>query len=114
MSPPIPVELGSTTLRTAAALMAASTALPPSCRTRRAAAEASGWLVATMPFIARTGERVPCALDAGRSPWFMFVLQLSKVFRGVNVDQDAWEVDRHLDGPTGIFVDNDVSPLRRR
>src|SRR5439155_18668609 len=59
---------GPTTFKTSAAVIAASTALPPSCRTLNAAAEANGWLVATMPFVARTGDRVPFGLNAGRSP----------------------------------------------
>ena len=50
MSPPIPVIIGSTTLSTAAAVTAASIALPPCCSTSRPAAVASGWLVAIMPF----------------------------------------------------------------
>ena len=62
------VDIGSTTFKTAAAVIAASTALPPSCKARSAATEASGWLVAARPFVARTGERLPCALDVGRSP----------------------------------------------
>ena len=41
----MPFIVGSTTERTAAAAIAASTALPPSCRTCRPAADASGWLV---------------------------------------------------------------------
>ena len=40
---------GSTTASTAAAVTAASTALPPDCRTCSPAAEASDWLVAIMP-----------------------------------------------------------------
>src|SRR6476646_12229906 len=35
---------------------------------RRPAAEASGWLVATMPFMALTTERVPPRRALGRSP----------------------------------------------
>lgn len=49
MSPPIPVIMGSTTLSTAAAAMAASMALPPRCIVAIAAVVASGWLVAAMP-----------------------------------------------------------------
>lgn len=58
-SPPTPVIVGSTTASVAAAVTAASTALPPSCRTWRPAADASGWLVAMTPCVARTGDRVP-------------------------------------------------------
>ena len=64
----MPVIDGSTTPRTAAAVTAASIAFPPSCSTRRPAADASGWLVAIMPFRAMTTERVECRLAAGRSP----------------------------------------------
>src|SRR5512134_4021775 len=53
----MPVEVGSVTLRAAAAATAASAALPPSIRIERPAWVASGWLVATMPCVARTGER---------------------------------------------------------
>src|SRR6478735_8276647 len=67
-SPPTPFIVGSTTASTAAAVMAASTALPPCCSTRKPAADASGWLVATMPFLASTTERVARGLAAGRSP----------------------------------------------
>src|SRR5262245_7536481 len=67
-SPPMPVMLGSTTVRTAAAVTAASTALPPSHNTRRPAAEASAWLVAIMPRRPIATERVPWILPAGRSP----------------------------------------------
>src|SRR5437870_7368994 len=35
---------------------------------RKPAAEASGWLVAIIPFIARTTERVPPPRGLGRSP----------------------------------------------
>ena len=47
-SPPMPVECGSVTHRTAAAQIAASTAEPPSRRTSRPASVASGWLEATI------------------------------------------------------------------
>jgi hypothetical protein len=58
MSPPMPVELGSTTFRVAAVQMAASTALPPSIKIRRPAIAARGWLVATIPLVAITVERL--------------------------------------------------------
>jgi hypothetical protein len=49
--------MGSTTFSTAAVATAASTALPPSMRVLSPAMAAKGWLVATMPFFARTVER---------------------------------------------------------
>ena len=58
MSPPTPVDSGSTTLRVAAAATAASTALPPCISTCSPACAASGWLVATIPFNASTGDRL--------------------------------------------------------
>jgi dolichol-phosphate mannosyltransferase len=48
-SPPMPVMCGSTRLSTAAAVTAASTALPPRWSTAKPAAVASGWLVAITP-----------------------------------------------------------------
>ena len=56
-SPPTPVDMGSTTFSVAAVVTAASTALPPSIRTRRPAIAASGWLVATIPWVACIVER---------------------------------------------------------
>ena len=53
----MPVDIGSTTLSTAAAATAASIALPPESIIRRPADAASGWLVATMPLVAHTTER---------------------------------------------------------
>ena len=64
MSPPMPVMCGSVTLSTAAAVTAASMALPPARSTSSPAADASGWLVATMPLGAYTVERP--ASEAGR------------------------------------------------
>ena len=64
----MPFIVGSTTARTAAAVMAAAIAFPPSCITCRPAAEAKGWLVATIPLRAMTTERVECGFGAGRSP----------------------------------------------
>src|SRR5262245_30706129 len=103
----MPVDIGSTTFRTAAALIAASTAFPPSVNTRGAAAEASGWLVATMPFIARTGERLPLMLAAGRSPWLMFVL---KAFGNLQVCQHPPECPGNLQEPRRF----DSDPCERR
>ena len=54
----MPVIDGSTTASTAAAVTAASIALPPSCSTFSPAAEASGWLVAIIPLRPSTAERV--------------------------------------------------------
>src|SRR5262245_12721046 len=64
----MPFIVGSTTARTAAAVIAASMALPPSCSTLRPAADASGWLVAIMPLVPSTMDRVARGLAAGRSP----------------------------------------------
>ena len=57
-SPPMPLPVGSTTPSTALPAIAASTALPPSCKTSSAVCVASGWLVATMPFCAITADRL--------------------------------------------------------
>src|SRR6185503_10269680 len=57
-----------TTERTAAAVTAASMALPPLWSTRKPAAVANGWLVAIAPWRAMTTERVPRVFPAGRSP----------------------------------------------
>src|SRR5438445_8522990 len=65
MSPPIPVICGSTTLSTAAAVTAASTALPPCSSTARPAAVARGWLVAIMPCAAYTVERCASVAERG-------------------------------------------------
>ena len=64
----MPFMCGSTTERTAAAVTAASMALPPSWSTRSPAADASGWLVAMTPLAAGTTDRVARGLAAGRSP----------------------------------------------
>jgi hypothetical protein len=56
-SPPTPVMFGSVTLRTAAMAIDASTALPPPFKTPTPTCEASGWLEATMPRLARTTDR---------------------------------------------------------
>ena len=57
-SPPMPLPVGSTTPRTALAAIAASIALPPFLRISRATWVARGWLVAAIPFLAITSERV--------------------------------------------------------
>src|SRR5207244_3322281 len=56
-SPPIPVEAGSVTFRTAAVATAASAAFPPSRKIASPACAAGGLLVATIPRRARTIER---------------------------------------------------------
>ncbi len=53
----MPVDIGSTTASAAAVATAASTALPPSISILRPAIAARGWLVATIPRRASTGER---------------------------------------------------------
>ena len=58
ISPPTPVETTSTTFNVAAAATAASTGFPPSINIFRPAMAARGWLVATMPFLAWTVERL--------------------------------------------------------
>ena len=57
-SPPIPVDIGSTTFKTAAAAIAASTALPPFFNISKPALAAKGWLVAIDPFDPNTSERL--------------------------------------------------------
>src|SRR5699024_10062710 len=52
-SPPIPFEVGSTTVRQAAVATAASMAFPPFRRISRPACDASGCDVATIPFFAK-------------------------------------------------------------
>ena len=56
ISPPIPVDIGSTTFSTAAVATAASIALPPSFIIWSPATAASGWLVATAPFRANIAD----------------------------------------------------------
>jgi hypothetical protein len=57
MPPPSrPTIIGSTTLRTNSAAMPASMALPPSASISAPAAEASGWLVTTMPRLPVAGR----------------------------------------------------------
>ena len=58
MSPPIPVDSGSTTFNTAAAATEASTAFPPCIKICKPAIAANGWLVATIPLVACTVERL--------------------------------------------------------
>src|SRR5436305_10896873 len=56
-SPPMPVAIGSVTPSTAAAAIAASTALPPRSSIRSPARVAVGWLVDTIARAATTGGR---------------------------------------------------------
>jgi hypothetical protein len=56
-SPPMPLEVGSTTVRAAAVAIAASTAFPPCCMIVIPACAAIGCEVATIPFFAHTGRR---------------------------------------------------------
>src|SRR5512142_1235350 len=68
MSPPIPVEVGSVTLRAAATATAASAALPPRDRISTPAAAASGCDAATMPPRQETGERRDAKAGSGTEP----------------------------------------------
>jgi hypothetical protein len=54
----MPVDIGSATHRTAAAVKAASAALPPCVSMRSAAIVASGWLDAAIARAATAGGRV--------------------------------------------------------
>src|SRR5690625_6680297 len=66
-SPPGPFMAGSANPRKALAAMAASTALPPAFRISRATWVARGWLVAAIPFLAITSERVAKRWPESRS-----------------------------------------------
>ena len=69
-SPPTPLSVGSATASTAAAAIAASTALPPSPNAARPAAVASGWLVAIIASPATAGilrHPLGCAAPARKS-----------------------------------------------
>src|SRR6187549_1415402 len=59
-SPPMPVMFGSVTFSTAAIAIAASTALPPRLSTSRPVCDASGWLEATIAWLARAADRPAC------------------------------------------------------
>src|SRR3954462_10703804 len=89
-SPPAPFIVGSTTESTAGAVTAASIALPPDCRTRSPAAVASGWLVAIAPLRARTADRVPRVLPAGRSPagWCTSIDTITTAAPGIRMGGD--------------------------
>ena len=63
----MPQLIGSTTPIIALAAIAASAALPPALSTSSPACDASGWLVATMPFLAITTERLWPAICPPRS-----------------------------------------------
>ena len=64
----MPQPVGSTSPSTAFAAMAASTAEPPRFSTSTATWVASGWLVAAIPWRARTSERVANGRPVIRSP----------------------------------------------
>src|SRR4029453_9256047 len=59
-SPPMPVMFGSVTFSTAAIAIAASIALPPRFSTSRPVCDASGWLDATIAWLARAADRPAC------------------------------------------------------
>src|SRR6187399_1348816 len=65
-SPPTPLLIGSMSPRAALAAIAASTAVPPRLSTSSATWLASGWLVAAMPCVAMTSERVGTSDPLGR------------------------------------------------
>src|SRR5688572_8715805 len=67
-SPPTPLPVGSMSPMVAFAAMAASTAVPPRLRTSSATWLTSGWLVAAMPCVAMTSERVATSEPLGRGP----------------------------------------------
>src|SRR5688572_23366128 len=67
-SPPTPLPVGSMSPIVAFAAMAASTAVPPRLSTSRATWLTSGWLVAAMPCMAMTSERVGTSEPLGRDP----------------------------------------------
>ncbi len=67
----MPFIEGSVTASTAAAVMAASIAFPPSCIALSPAPDARAWEVAIIPCRARGAERVPRRFPAGRSPGAM-------------------------------------------
>src|SRR5947207_3262464 len=63
MSPPMPVMCGSVTFNTAAIAIAASDALPPRRSTSMPTSDASGWLLATIAWLARTTDRPVATLE---------------------------------------------------
>src|SRR6186713_489197 len=67
-SPPTPLPVGSINPIVALAAIAASTAVPPRLRTSSATWLTSGWLVAAMPCVAMTSERVGTSEPLGREP----------------------------------------------
>src|SRR5919204_5805046 len=67
-SPAGPTFIGSTRLSMAEVATAASIALPPFFRISSPAWAASGWLVATMPFLAITSDRCCDFQPSDRSP----------------------------------------------
>src|SRR5512132_1159185 len=67
-SPAGPTFIGSTRLSMAEVATAASIALPPFFRISSPTWAASGWLVATMPFLAITSDRCCDVQPSDRSP----------------------------------------------
>src|SRR5690348_9246883 len=67
-SPPTPLPVGSISPIVALAAMAASTAVPPRLSTSSATWLTSGWLVAAMPCVAMTSERVGIREPLGLGP----------------------------------------------
>src|SRR5687767_9185654 len=67
-SPPTPLPVGSMRPSVAFAAMAASTAVPPRFSTSSATWLTSGWLVAAMPCVAMTSDRVATSEPLGRGP----------------------------------------------
>src|SRR5262245_5838964 len=67
-SPPTPLLMGSMSPSAAFAAMAASTAVPPRLRMSSATWLVSGWLVAAMPCVAMTSDRVGTSEPLGRGP----------------------------------------------
>src|SRR5262245_43026016 len=68
ISQPKPLPVGSMRPIVAVAAIAASTAVPPRLSTSSATWLTSGWLVAAMPCVAMTSERVGTSEPLGRGP----------------------------------------------
>ena len=114
-SPPTPVIVGSTTDRTAAAVTAASIALPPFLNTSSPAAEASGWLVAMRPVRPRATEREPRAVVVGAPGGRAFIGLRA---RRPETGRGGVRARRGSDGPTCRRASGapavDTRPSRRR
>src|SRR5689334_4088472 len=67
-SPPTPLPVGSIRPIVALAAIAASTAVPPRLRISSATWLSRGWLVAAMPCVAMSSERVGTRDPLGRGP----------------------------------------------